>query len=60
MRKFEILDVTMMPGGAGPSRVFQVTYKAIVEKQWIEKVLHIVARNTIEARNKATKQFQVS
>lgn len=57
LRKFEILDIKLSPGGPGPEQVFKVTYRAIRNKKWIESVVWIVGRNEKEARHNAEQQF---
>jgi hypothetical protein len=57
MRKFEILAVEMDNSGPGPDRLFRVTYRAIVNKKWIEKTLNIIAVNTAQARERAIARF---
>lgn len=57
MRKFEITDVRLSPGGPGPERIYEIFYKAIVKKQWVERSLWVVARNDSEARDQAVKRF---
>jgi hypothetical protein len=57
LRKFEILDIIGEPGGSGPDRFFKIKYKAIVNKEWVEKTLGVIARNKDEARQEAMKRF---
>jgi hypothetical protein len=57
LRKFEILNVELNPGGPGPERLYIVKYRAIKNKQWIEGYFYIVARNEKEARNKAEQRW---
>ena len=58
LRKFEILGVERFTEGhAGPEYSFQVAYKAIRNKEWIQGKLWIIARNEKEARNKAESRF---
>lgn len=57
MRKFEILDIELSPGGPGPDRIWKVLYKAIRSKKWVTKSLWIVARNFEKARSKANLRF---
>lgn len=57
MRKFEILSISLNPGGPGPDRIWDVQYRAIRNKVWIEDKLMIVARNEAEARRKAMTRF---
>lgn len=57
LRKFEILKITESPGGPGPERAWQIDYKAIKNKIWVERKLWVTARNAAEARDKATKRF---
>lgn len=57
MRKFEILDVELSPGGPGPDRLWRVYYKAIVSKKWVEDQLWILARTAEQARAKAMERF---
>jgi ribosomal protein L20A (L18A) len=57
LRKFEILGVIADPSGPGPDRYFKIKYKAIKNKEWVEKQLGVMARNETEARDKAMKRF---
>ena len=57
MRKFEILDVELSPGGPGPERAWRVHYKAIVSKKWVEDQLWILACTAEQARAKAMERF---
>lgn len=57
MRKFEIISVSLNPGGAGPERLWFVKYRAIKNKKWIEKELLVLARNEKEARHNAENRF---
>jgi hypothetical protein len=56
-RKFEILSVELIPGGAGPIRSYWVRYRGIVNKQWIEQGLWSSGRTEQEARKKAEQRF---
>lgn len=57
MRKFEVIKVERGDGGPGPEYAFLITYKAIVKKLWSEKTLWVVAKNSIEAKQKAEDRF---
>lgn len=57
LRKFEILNVELNVGGAGPERLFTVKYRAIKSKKWIEGYFPIMARNEKEARHKAEQKW---
>jgi hypothetical protein len=57
LRKFEILDIISDPSGPGPERYFKIKYKAIKNKEWVEKQLGVMARNKDEAREKAMELF---
>jgi hypothetical protein len=58
LRKFEILNAKLSPGGPGPERAWKITYKAIRDKLWVESHLWIIARNEKEARSKAENRFR--
>ncbi len=57
MRKFEILDIELSPGGPGPERLYIISYRAIRQKIWVTDKLNIVACNIKQAREKANLRF---
>ena len=57
MRKFEILGLEMSPSGPGPDRAWKISYKAIVNKKWINKDLWVIGRNSEDARKEAELKF---
>jgi len=57
MRKFDIQRIELEPGGSGPDRIYNVYYKAIRNKVWVESKLSILARNEKQARDKAILRF---
>jgi hypothetical protein len=57
VRKFEILNIELSPGGPGPDRAWKITYKAIRDKLWVENHLWIIARTEKEAKSKAESRF---
>lgn len=57
LRKFKILSVEIIPGGAGPEYMWAVKYRAIKNKVWVEDSLFIIARNKNEAYAKAHRRF---
>lgn len=57
MRNFEVLSVEESPGGPGSERVWKITYKAYVKKQWAQDTLWIVARNAKQAQERAMIRF---
>ncbi len=57
IRKFEILDVIDSPGGSGPERAFKIKYKGIVNKEWKESELWVIAKNKDDAKEQAMKRF---
>jgi hypothetical protein len=57
MRKFEILDIELSPGGPGPEKLYIISYKAIQKKIWVTGKLNIIARNIEDARKKANLRF---
>lgn len=57
LRKFEITSIEEEPGGPGPDRAWQISYRAIVKKLWIERKLWVIAKNKQEAEQKALKRF---
>ena len=50
LRKFEILRVEVSPGCPGPDRTYNIYYKAIKKKVWVESKLYILAKNEKEYR----------
>lgn len=57
MRNFEILDIEIDMSGPGPDRLFRIQYRAYIKKQWVERAVHVLARNEDQAREKALTQF---
>lgn len=57
MRKFEILEVILVPGGPGPEYSFKVKYKAIRKKVWVNDWMWFMACNEKEARHKAEQRY---
>lgn len=57
IRKFQIIDVQLSPGGAGPEQAWRVKYRAIVDKRWVEQTLFVLAKNQSDARAQAEKRF---
>ena len=56
-RKFEILQVKQVPGGAGPEREWAIDYRAIENKQWKQDTLWVIAKNKQQACEKAQTRF---
>lgn len=57
LRKFKIKSVKLSPGGAGPDRLYEIYYKAIKDKKWIDGKLLVIAVNEKDAKDKAYKRF---
>lgn len=57
LRKFEIIDVELRPGGPGPEYSYVVYYRAIKNKQWVEDYVWVMARTASEARHKAQQRW---
>lgn len=57
LRKFKIISIELDPSGAGPDRAWQITYTAIINKQWQTNKLWVIANNEKDARHTATSRF---
>lgn len=57
LRKFEIINVELVPGGPGPERAYKVYYRAIKDKKWVESFLWSIGKNEKEARDRVIERF---
>ena len=56
-RKFEVLSVTLSPGGPGPDRLWNCMCRFIEDKKYIEKNLMALARTAAEAKHKLEQRY---
>jgi hypothetical protein len=49
-RKFEVLSVTLNPGGPGPERAWDCMCRFIEDKKYIERKLMAIGRTADEAK----------
>lgn len=57
LRKFDVLSAELSPGGPGPDRLYRIKYRAIVNKQWVEKEVWSIGRNEEDAIARARRRF---